>query len=277
MAQDTLGETIDIHGGGRDLMFPHHENEIAQSEACTGKQFAKYWSHCGLIKINGEKMSKSLGNSLTIRETLKKYNYEVVKYVMFSKHYTTDINITDDDFKLAESHLYYFYNTILKMQKFIQEYGGISAEESLEDSISSSIKEKFIEAMDDDFNSSAAIANLHTIFKYVNNMIENANKTDMKICANTVAKMLEEIKETYKVLGFFEQQPEKFLNEMRGKYLCKMNLKLDEIEEKIKERSDAKKNKNYELADKIRENLEKKGIILFDGKNETTWDIKELY
>lgn len=277
MAQDTLGETIDIHGGGRDLMFPHHENEIAQSEACTGKKFAKYWSHCGLIKINGEKMSKSLGNSLTIRETLKIYNYEVVKYTILSKHYTTDINITDDDFKLAEKHLYYFYNTILKMQEFIQNHNGVSTGECIEDNISSSIREKFIEAMDDDFNSSAAIANLHAIFKYVNNLMENANKNDIEIYANTIAKMLEKIKKTYKVLGFFEQQPKEFLDEMREKYLCKMNLKVDEIEEKINERTNAKKNKNYEFADKIRENLEEKGIILFDSKSGTTWDIKELY
>ena len=88
MILNNLGETIDIHGGGKDLIFPHHENEIAQSESLTGKTLAKYWSHCGLIKINGEKMSKSLGNSLTIRDALEKYNYEVIKYVMFSKHYT---------------------------------------------------------------------------------------------------------------------------------------------------------------------------------------------
>ena len=98
MALDNLGETIDIHGGGRDLIFPHHENEVAQSEALTGKEFAHYWSHCGLIKINGEKMSKSLGNSLTIRDALKMYNYEVLKYLMLSKHYSTDMDIHDEDF-----------------------------------------------------------------------------------------------------------------------------------------------------------------------------------
>ena len=100
MILNTLGETIDIHGGGRDLLFPHHENELAQSESLTDKPFAKYWSHCGLVKINGEKMSKSLGNSLSIREALNSYNYEVIKYVMLSKHYSSDIDIHDSDFKL---------------------------------------------------------------------------------------------------------------------------------------------------------------------------------
>jgi cysteinyl-tRNA synthetase len=101
MILNNFGETIDIHAGGRDLVFPHHENEIAQSEALTGRTLANYWSHCGLIKINGEKMSKSLGNSLTIRDALKMYNYEVIKYVMLSKHYASDIDILDSDFQLA--------------------------------------------------------------------------------------------------------------------------------------------------------------------------------
>lgn len=122
MALDTLGETIDIHGGGRDLLFPHHENEIAQSEALTGKKFANFWTYCGLIKINGEKMSKSLGNSLTIRDALKRYDYEVIKYVMFSKHYASDVDILDSDYQIAESHLYYFYTTIQAMLDFINSY-----------------------------------------------------------------------------------------------------------------------------------------------------------
>lgn len=122
MALDTLGETIDIHGGGKDLRFPHHENEIAQSEALTGKKFANFWTYCGLIKINGEKMSKSLGNSLTIRDALKRYNYEVIKYVMFSKHYASDVDILDSDYQIAESHLYYFYTTIQAMLDFINSY-----------------------------------------------------------------------------------------------------------------------------------------------------------
>ncbi len=117
-----LGETIDIHGGGKDLIFPHHENEIAQSEALTGKKFAKYWSHCGLVKINGEKMSKSLGNSLTIRDALQKYNYEVIKYVILSKHYASDMDLLDGDFSLAESHMYYFYSTLMAMERYINSF-----------------------------------------------------------------------------------------------------------------------------------------------------------
>jgi len=277
MALDNLGETIDIHGGGRDLIFPHHENEIAQSEALTGKNFAHYWSHCGLIKINGEKMSKSLGNSLTIRDALKMYNYEVLKYVMLSKHYNTDIDILDSDYLLAESHMYYFYNTIKKMEDFIKEYNGKENAEMINEEEVATIKEKFIEVMDDDFNTPAAIANLHTVFKYINNLIKTAKKDRKEIIANTLVKMLKDIKEVYGILGFFEQEPTDFIRNLRKKYLNKINIEEIYITEKIAERKEAKQNKNYELADKIRAELDEKGIILNDTVNGTSWDIKALY
>ena len=277
MAMDTLGETIDIHGGGKDLIFPHHENEIAQSEAYTGKEFAHYWSHCGLIKINGEKMSKSLGNSLTIRDALKLYNYEVIKFLFFSKHYTSDIDITDEDYLLAERHMYYFYNTISKMQKIIELYNG-NAEGNVEsDDISETIKEKFIEAMDDDFNTPVAIAYLHTIVKYINTLIKKINENNKGQIANTLAKIWKEMSEVYGVLGFFKQNQDEFIKTLRNKYLSKLNINEEYIESKIKERKDAKTNKNYELADSIRKELTEKGIILNDTNNETSWDVEALY
>lgn len=277
MALDNLGETIDIHGGGRDLIFPHHENEIAQSEALTGKTFAHYWSHCGLIKINGEKMSKSLGNSLTIRDALKMYNYEVLKYVMFEKHYSTDMDIHDGDYIGAEKHMYYFYNTIKKINDFTTLYSDES-EQIIEDEVVATIKDKFIEAMDDDFNTPVAIANLHVIFKYINNLLKTANKSNRVQIANTLNKMLNEILESYGVvLGFFKQEPDGFVNEMKQKYLTKIGVEKGYIENKIKERKEAKQEKNYELADSIRSELDEKGIILNDTVEGTVWDIKELY
>ena len=277
MALNNLGETIDIHGGGRDLVFPHHENEIAQSEAFTGKIFAKYWSHCGLIKINGEKMSKSLGNSLTIRDALKMYNYEVLKYVMLSKHYASDVDILDKDYQLAESHMYYFYNTIIKMQEFIDMYDGNIDGEKVEDDISNEIREKFIEVMDDDFNTTSAIAQLHVYFKYINNLFKIAKKNNRQQIANTLAKILEEIKEVYGVLGFFKQEPKNFVESMKEKYLKKIGLETTYILDEISKRSEAKKSKDFELADKIRNELDEKGIILNDTVNGTVWDIKALY
>ena len=277
MILNTLGETIDIHGGGRDLLFPHHENEIAQSEALTGKKLANYWTHCGLIKINGEKMSKSLGNSLSIRDALKMYNYEVIKYVLLSKHYATDMDIHDSDYKIAEEHMYYFYSTIKKMNEFIMANAGDANGETLDNETLKNIVPKFIEVMDDDFNSALAISNLHIIFRDINNMMKTANKGNLQIVANTLAKALEDIKSVYKILGFFEQELDEFINKMREKYLNKLNINTNEIEEQINKRAEAKKNKDYETADAIRAELDKKGILLNDTKEGTTWDIKELY
>ena len=277
MATDTLGETIDIHGGGRDLIFPHHENEIAQSEAKTGKEFAKYWSHCGLIKINGEKMSKSLGNSLTIRDALKMYNYEVIKYVFHSKHYASDMDIHDDDYVQAEKHMYYFYNSIAEMQKFIESFNGDKTQEKLTDETASTIKDKFIEAMDDDFNTASAIANLHVVMKYANNIMKTANKGNRAQVGNTIAQILDDVKEVYGVLGFFNQDPAVFNNALKEKYLSKLNLNASEIESEIARRKEAKQNKDYATADAIRADLDAKGIILNDTPNGTVWDVKMLY
>lgn len=277
MALNTLGETIDIHGGGRDLLFPHHENEIAQSESLTGKTFANYWTHCGLIKINGEKMSKSLGNSLTIRDALKMYNYEVIKYVMFSKHYTSDIDIHERDFQLAEGKMYYFYSTIKAMEKFIIENKSDESSETLKDEIPNTIVQKFIEVMDDDFNSVAALSNLHTVFKYINDIIKNAKKANKQIVANTLEKVLKSLKETYGILGLLWQEPEAFLAEIKEKYLKKLNIDSKQIETQIFERAEAKKNKDFVKADTIRAELEEKGIILNDTREGTFWDFKALY
>ena len=277
MALNTLGETIDIHGGGRDLLFPHHENEIAQSEALNGKTFANYWSHCGLVKINGEKMSKSLGNSLTIRDALKMYNYEVIKYLMHSKHYASDIDITDNEFQLAERHMYYFYTTIKAMEEFIANNEGNSKGEIIPNDISDTIVQKFESAMDDDFNTTVAISNLHIVFKYVNNLMKTAKQGNKQQVANTIAKILEDLKSVYYVLGLLEQKPDDFIANIKGKYLEKLNINVKEIEEKISKRAEAKKVKDFETADGIRAELDKKGIILNDTKDGTTWDFKELY
>ncbi|MCI9063089.1 MAG: cysteine--tRNA ligase [Clostridia bacterium] len=277
MAKDTLGESIDIHGGGRDLQFPHHENEIAQSEALSGKTLANYWTHCGLIKINGEKMSKSLGNSLTIRDALKMYNYEVIKYLMFSKHYSSDMDILDRDYLLAESQMYYFYTTIKEMKKFIEQYNGKADEEVLETDISDNIVTDFIEVMDDDFNTAAAIAYLHGIFKYVNNIMKVSKKNNRELTANTLTKILNNINECYGVLGLFKQEPEKFMDEMKRKYLKKLDIDEKYIQSEIEKRLEAKKAKDFDTADKIREDLDKKGIILNDTIEGTFWDVKALF
>ena len=275
MILNNLGETIDIHGGGKDLVFPHHENEVAQSEALTGKPLTKYWSHCGLIKINGEKMSKSLGNSLTIRDALEKYNYEIIKYVILSKHYTTDIDLLDGDFSLAENHMYYFYTTIGEMLEFIANNKNSEITAFRQDDISEMIIPDFIKHMDDDFNTAAALANLHGIFKYVNNVMKQTKQKEET--ANTLEKILKNVKEVYGVLGLFEQEPKEFTTKLKKKYLETLDVEEAYIEEQINKRAKAKKNRDCEQADKIRSELDEKGIILMDSKEGTTWNVKSLY
>lgn len=277
MVLNELGETIDIHGGGKDLIFPHHENEIAQSEAYTGKNMAKYWSHCGLIKINGEKMSKSLGNSLTIRDALKKYNYETIKYVFLQKHYTSDIDIKDEDFYMAEKHLYYFYTTLKNMDKFIYENNGDKNGETIEDDISENIINNFITVMDDDFNSVSAISELFGIFKYVNGLFKKVDKNNKYKIANTFAKIINNIKEVYSILGLFTQTPDDYIDSIKSRYLQELSIDIDYIQNQINLRAKAKLLREFNKADSIRDDLEHKGIILKDTKEGTIWDIKKLY
>lgn len=275
MALDTLGQTIDIHGGGRDLLFPHHENEIAQSETLTGKKFANIWSHCGLIKINGEKMSKSLGNSLTIRDALKKYDYETIKYVMFSKHYGSDVDLSDNDYSLAENHLNYFYTSIKEMNKYIKD--NLVKEYDVKDDIADSIIPKFVENMDEDFNTTASIANLYNIFKYANNIMKTSKDKTKEDIANILRNILKNVHEVYSVLGLFDQNPDEYITKLKNKYLKELDIDEENIKQEIEKRAKAKQNKDFEKADKIRNALEAKGIILKDSKEGTSWDFKSLY
>lgn len=275
MALDTLGQTIDIHGGGRDLLFPHHENEIAQSEALTGKKFANIWSHCGLIKINGEKMSKSLGNSLTIRDALKKYDYETIKYVMFSKHYGSDVDLSDNDYSLAENHLNYFYTSIKEINKYIKD--NLVKEYDVKDDIADSIIPKFVENMDEDFNTTASIANLYNIFKYANNIMKTSKDKTKEDIANILRKILKNVHEVYSILGLFDQNPDEYITKLKNKYLKELDIDEENIKQEIEKRAKAKQNRDFEKADKIRNDLEAKGIILKDSKEGTSWDFKSLY
>ena len=273
MVLHNLGETIDIHGGGKDLIFPHHENEIAQSEALTGKPLANYWIHNGLIKINGQKMSKSLGNSLTIKEALALYNPEVVRYAIVSKSYSSDIDLGESEFALAEKHLYYFYNTMNAIDKFLAQNTEMK---EVANEVADGIEAKFREAMDDDFNTPVAVAELFADFKYVNNLLKD-NKVPADEKAYILNKIKSEIVKLYNIMGLFKEDVQGLIDDLKNKYINKLGLDVAEIERKIEERATAKLEKNYELADRLRNELDQNGIILNDSKDGTNWDIRELY
>ena len=245
MNRAAFGDQIDIHGGGRDLIFPHHENEIAQSEALTGKRFAKYWTHNGLIKVNGQKMSKSLGNSLLLEDLLKQYSNEAVKFALLSTGYRGDINITDSLFPEAEAHLRRFYELIARAEEaFPDEKGG---EESID--------KRFDEAMSDDFNTALALSDLFGYFKEVSRLLAERDPRARRI--------VNQIRATYSLLGLFKKDAKQ--------YLAAYGEKQEEVPEEVKavaeERKAARANKDWAKSDELREKLKALGYAVKDSKD----------
>ncbi len=253
MSNRYLGETIDIHAGGQDLTFPHHENEIAQSEARSGKTFSNYWVHNGYININNEKMSKSLGNFFTVREISEKYDLEIVRFFMLSAHYRNPVNFSDEMLAQAKAGLERLYNAKEKLEFTIENLKEGSLTEGEKDLVSelNSYRDKFINAMEDDLNTADAISAIFELSKFIDtNVNENSSLEFAKLC-------LDEFNELTSVLNIVNKKNDDILDE--------------EIENLIQKRVDAKKNKDYKLADEIRQELLERGIILEDTRQGTKW------
>jgi cysteinyl-tRNA synthetase len=241
MSTCCLGNNFDIHGGGPDLKFPHHENEIAQSEAATGSRYANNWMHAGAVRIDGEKMSKSLGNFFTIREILEKYHPETVRFFLLSSQYRSSINYSEDSLKEAQVKLERFYNALAKVDNH-----AIAAKNN-------DFSERFFAAMDDDFNTAEAIGVLFDLVREVN-----------KAEGNKKFALGAQLRELGAVLGCLQLPPEEFLqsgSDVDAKY----------IEMMIQKRIDAKKAKDFATADGVRDELLAKGIVLRDGPDGTSW------
>lgn len=246
MNREAFGEQIDIHGGGRDLIFPHHENEIAQSEALTGKQFAKYWIHNGLIKINGQKMSKSLGNSIILADLIKKQHAEVVKFALLQNSYRSDLNLTDAVFAQAEKHIYNFH----KILKDVEDNFEITNE------INNEFENLVDEAMGDDFNTPKAFSYLFEIFKNMQKKIAEGDKS--------VVADYNGVKSAYKLLGLFVNKSSDVISFIESKE--------EDIPEDIKamaqERWQAKQSCDWGKADELRAKLLELGYEIKDSKEE---------
>jgi cysteinyl-tRNA synthetase len=273
MALKHLGETIDIHGGGADLTFPHHENEIAQSEAYTGKPFARYWVHNGFITIDKEKMSKSLGNFFTIREVLAKYDPEVIRLFVISSHYRSPIEFSNDQLRDAEASLDRFYTTISRMNDFAARVAAagkaVANAEALE-AMLAGFSRSFEDAMDDDFNSALAIGHLFELVREVNRYLDT--KPSGSDSAALIRKAKEALVNTGAVLNLFGRTP----HEWNVALLKVRHIPLSEadIEEKIRERKAARDSKDWAKADSVRKGLDENGIILEDKTDVTTWKVK---
>lgn len=252
MSMKYLGETIDIHSGGLDLIFPHHENEIAQSEGATGKEFARYWMHNGFLNINNEKMSKSLNNFFTVRDIAEHFDLEVLRMFMISAHYRSPINFSDDLLEQTKSGLERLYNAKNNMLYFLESAVEKEATEEEQELIKrlGEHKNKFIEAMDDDLNTADALAAIYDLIRDANGSLKPESS---KAVVKASLDMLMELSE---VLGLLSKKEESID---------------DEIEALIEERQKARKEKNWALSDKIRDDLKAQGIVLEDTPSGVKW------
>jgi cysteinyl-tRNA synthetase len=247
MSMSALGETFDIHGGGSDLQFPHHENEIAQSEAATGKPYAKLWMHTGMVQVNKEKMSKSLGNFFTIRDVLAQYNAEAVRYFLLSAHYRTQLNYSTDNLDAAKASMSRLYTCLRGLTTDLPVTG------------ESDYRKRFIAAMDDDFNTPEALSVLFDMVKEINILAG----TDID-AANQLASELVVLAEP---LGLLQQDPEAWLQSSNPQ----SGLDAEAIEALIAERAEARANKDWGRSDEIRDQLTAEGITLEDSPTGTIW------
>ncbi len=276
-----LGETFDIHAGGKDLIFPHHENEIAQSEAYSGKKFVNYWIHNGFVNINAEKMSKSLGNFFTIRDILDQYDAEVVRLFLLSTHYRSPIDFSDANLKDARAGLDRFYTMKEGIDKFVAGKKIPSAKpEGLVETADKPMYEKirnlangFEEAMDDDFNTAFAIGLIYDLVRDVNKFLAEVDKKNQDAAVSLLTAAKVAFDDVATTLGIFLRQPEEWFKEGRLAD-SKVTLPVERIEELIHLRNEARARKDWAEADRIRKSLDDGGVEIFDRPDGTAWKPK---
>ena len=279
MSSALLGETFDIHGGGRDLIFPHHENEIAQSEGASGKPFVKYWLHNGFVNVNQEKMSKSLGNFFTIRDILKSYDAEVVRFFILTAHYRSPIDFSDQNLEESRHGLTRFYEALAQLDKGLakadKEAPQGAVPESLAEPVArlTQLEERFRAAMDDDFNTALAIGHMFDAVRAINRILAEENTLQGRL-QEILGRGRDDLLRLGEVLGLFVSEPSAWLARSAQEGLSESGLSAKEIESLILERREARANKDFARSDQIRDDLAAKGIQLLDGPEGTTWKMK---
>ncbi len=271
MSMSLLGETFDIHGGGKDLIFPHHENEIAQSEAATGKPFVHYWVHNGFVNIHAEKMSKSLGNVLSIQEILERYHPEVLRIFLLGAHYRSPINFEEAFLDSTRTSLERAYRTLQEVDGWLKEQGETGTAELPAEVAESA---RAIEAaMDDDLNTPKALGVLYPMVHTLQRLYQEAKMKGDPAPA-VIRAVRDEVSRMGDLFGVFQTEPQVFFETQERLDRRKLTLSPEEIEAMIVKRAEARKARDFKTADAIRDELAAKGIILEDGPQGTTWRVK---
>lgn len=272
MASKYLGQPFDIHGGGSDLIFPHHENEIAQSEGAKGQEFARYWLHNGMVTVEQEKMSKSLGNFLTIREALQQTTAEVLRMVLLSTHYRMPLDFSEQKVEEADKGLTRIYETLARVDAMLAantpvSFGGEQL--SALGARDSELLTRFRDAMDDDCNTARALGVVFEVIRDLNRALDAGQTAEL-------AAMRKDLAAIASVLGFMDEPPAQFLEQRKQRGLAQARLTPDAIEQLIAERAAARKGRDFQRADAIRTQLAQQGVSLQDGPTGTTWTIETV-
>ncbi len=267
MSREYLGETFDIHGGGKDLCFPHHENEIAQSESLSGKPFVRYWVHNGFVNINQEKMSKSLGNFLMIKDVLKSYHPETVRLFLLSNHYRSPIDFTDKAMDESSKGLDKIYALLERVEKKV---GPIFLVQDVDPGI---CWKHFCDAMDDDFNSARSIGIIFDTVRSLNRLLDQHENNLSSEVKQTLQSGLADIRRTGEILGMFLEHPTQYFDNKQNQVLEQKSIDHAVVAEMVEQREAARKSKNWEMADQIRKELVDMGISLEDRAEGPVWKI----
>ena len=274
MSRKYLGNSFDIHGGGEDLVFPHHENEVAQSEGASGEPFVKHWIHHAFVTISNEKMSKSLHNFLTIRDVLQDHHPEALRLMVFSTHYRHPLDFSDAALKDAQIGTNRLYNCLADCDQLPMGHDGVQAQANQEDiAFLDTLPQRFCEAMDNDFNTAQALGVLFDGSKAVNRIRQTLPKKPAKADIALLQKSTRTIAELAGILGLLRQEPAAFFAEQQACHLKSISMVNEDLQLLIQERLAARAQKDWARADQIRDDLLSKQIELKDGPNGTTWKV----
>ena len=270
MSTELLGGQIDIHGGGADLIFPHHENEIAQSEGANKKTFANYWMHVAMLNIDNEKMSKSLDNFFTVRDVLKLYRAQTIRYFFLTAHYRKPVNYSKNNLELARMRILYFHKTLLKIQTLWERIERPEPDQEM----LQTLRTELAKGMNDDFNSPVALAAISEAAKQANDLVTTKKLARKQNLLRKIAAIELFFQDVHQIFGIFDQNPTQILHDIRTRQLQQLQIDEKEVLLLIEKRWLARKERNWKEADRIRDLLDSMKIELMDDAKGTNWSVK---